>query len=107
MPTLRLKDPRFWTAMVAFSLGAWLLVPQMIGERPPVVRAEDIPDATYICRESKETFLLPASDNVLPNPKTGKLTLVPAIFDPKKKAWKQEPPLDVTARMRQRHPPAR
>ena len=58
MPTLILKDPRFWTAMVAFSLGAWLLVPQMIGERPPVVRAEDIPDATYICRESKDALCI-------------------------------------------------
>jgi hypothetical protein len=31
----------------------------------------------------------------LPNPTTGKPTLVPAVFDAKKKRWRPGPPLDV------------
>jgi hypothetical protein len=89
------KDARFWSAAVGFGIAAWLLVPQMLGARPPRVRAEDIPVMEYICRETKEVFRLSATGPVLAHPKTGKSTLVPAVYDARAKAWKQGPPLDV------------
>ena len=100
-----LRDPRVWVACVGFGLAGWLIGPQVVGGRGRVVRAEDLPEADFICRETREVFRLPASAAVLSHPQTGKLTLVPAIFDPKTKAWKPGPPLDV--RQRARRKPAR
>jgi hypothetical protein len=100
-----LRDPRVWAACVAFGIAAWLIVPQVVGGRLPTVRAEDLPEADFICRETREVFRLPATASVLPNPQTGRLTLVPAVFDPKTKGWRPGPPLDVRQRARRR--PAR
>ena len=99
---LMFQDARFWTAVVTFGIAAWLIVPQVIGDRAPVVRAEDLPEGDYICRESREVFRLPATAITPFNPKTGKPTLVPAVYDANKKSWKQGPPLDVRQRMRRR-----
>ena len=95
-----LRDPRAWTAAIAFGIASWLLLPHVIGPRPPVVHAEDFPEIAYICRETGEVFELPATNDVLPNPKTGRQTLVPAIRDARSKSWKPGPPLDVRRRMR-------
>lgn len=89
------KDARWWCAAAGFGIAAWLLVPQVLGARPPLVRGEDIPVMDYICRETKEVFRLSATGPVLANPKTGKSTLVPAVYDARAKAWKQGPPLDI------------
>lgn len=102
-----LRDPRFWTALVAFGIGACLIVPHVIGERAPVVRVEELPETDYICRETKEVFRLPVAAGMVTNPKTGKATLMPAVYDAKKKSWKPGPPLDVRQRMRRRPSPAR
>jgi len=95
-----LRDPMLWTAVVALGLGGWLIVPQFLGGGQTSGRVEDIPETDFICRETKEVFQLPATADVLPNPKTGRPTLVPAIYDARKKVWKQGPPL--AARQRQR-----
>ena len=96
------KDPRLWTAVVAFGIAAWLIAPRLIGERPSAVRAEDLPTVDYFCRETREVFRLPAAVTPPPNPKTGRATLVPALYDGKTKSWKPGPPLEVRQRMRRR-----
>jgi hypothetical protein len=93
--TIVLQDARAWCAVVGFGIAVWLLVPQALGPRRPVVRPEDIPVMEYVCRETKEVFRLSATAPVLANPKTGKPTLVPAIYDARRKAWSPGPPLDV------------
>jgi hypothetical protein len=90
-----LKDARVWCAAVGVGMAAWLLVPQVLVARPPRVRADDIQVMEYICRETKEVFRLSATGPLLANPKTGKSTLVPAVYDARAKVWKQGPPLDV------------
>jgi hypothetical protein len=89
------RDARLWCAVAGFGIAVWLLAPQLRGGRPPRVGAEDMPVMEYICGETKEVFRLAATGPRLANPKTGRLTLVPAVYDPRKKVWKQGPPLDI------------
>lgn len=89
------KDARVWCAIVGFGIAAWLVVPQVLVTRPPQVAAEDIPVMDYICCETKEVFRVAATGPRLANPKTGRSTLVPAVYDARKKVWKQGPPLDI------------
>jgi len=97
-----LRDPRLWTAVVALGFAGWLIVPAFLGGTPTAGRAEDIPEADFICRETKEVFRLQATADVLPNPKTGRPTLVPAVYDERRKTWKQGPSLAARQRLRQR-----
>lgn len=97
-----LRDPKLWTALVAFGLAGWLIVPRMLGDRPPAIGAEALPTIDYLCRESREVFRLPAATTPPPNPKTGRTTLVPAVYDGKTKSWKPGPPLEVRQRARGR-----
>jgi hypothetical protein len=94
------KDPRIWLACGAFAAAAWLIVPQLSAARTPAVRAEDVPDIDYVCRETREVFRLPAAEGPQVNPRTGKATLVPAQFDARTKSWRPGPPPDVRQRMR-------
>lgn len=89
------RDPRIWTALVAFALASWLIVPNVLGRRPPAVAADAGVDIPYICRESGEVFRLPLSESVQINPTTGQPTLVPAVYDAKRKKWKPGPPLEI------------
>lgn len=93
-----MKDPRFWTAIVGLGLTAWLIAPFVFPPRPPAVAAEDIPIIHYVCRESGEVFELPLAGDVVANPKTGDATLVPAVYDPRRKTWRPGPPLEVMHR---------
>ena len=92
------KDPRFWTAVVAFGAAACLLVPAVLTARPPAVAADSSPEVRYVCTETGEVFTRRLTAAALPHPTTGDPTLVPAVYDPKKKRWKPGPPLEVMHR---------
>jgi len=92
------KDPRFWTAVVASTVAAWLVAPHLLPARPPVVSENEISEIRYVCRETGEVFSLRATAAVLPHPVTGESTLVPAVYDARKKRWKPGPPPDVMHR---------
>jgi hypothetical protein len=85
-------------AAVAFAVSGWLIVPHLLGERSSPVRPENLPPTEYICRETRQVFRLPPTAPELPNPKTGRPTLVQAVYDPRTKSWKPGPPLDVRQR---------
>jgi hypothetical protein len=89
------KDPRMWVAIGAGILGAWLLGAALLPQRRPAVAKEAAPEIRYVCRESGEVFMRPLTAETLAHPETGRMTLVPAIFDTKKKQWRPGPPLDV------------
>ena len=89
------KDPRVWTAVVALGIAAWLIGPSVIPVRPPAVSEDAIPKITYVCRESGEVFTLRMAGEVHEHPATGKPTLVPAVYDAKRKKWKPGPPLEI------------
>jgi hypothetical protein len=93
-----LKDARFWTAIVAFGAASWLLVPAVLPARAPAVAEESIGEIRYVCTETGEVFTRRMTAAALPHPTTGKPTLVPAVYDPKKKTWKPGPPLEVMHR---------
>jgi hypothetical protein len=93
-----LKDARFWTAIVAFGAASFLLVPAVLPARAPAVAEESIAEIRYVCTETGEAFTRRMTAAALPHPTTGKPTLVPAVYDPKKKTWKPGPPLDVMHR---------
>lgn len=98
------KDPRVWSAAIGFAVAAWLIVPHFVGERRPDVSAERLPEIEYVCRESREVFRMPPTGSLLPNPKTGRATLVPAVYDRRTKTWRPGPPLEVRQREPVRRP---
>ncbi len=89
------RDPRFWTAVVAFAVAAWLIAPHVVGRRPPAVAADATVEIPYVCVESGEVFRLRACESAQVHPTTGKPTLVPAVYDAKRKKWKPGPPLEI------------
>lgn len=93
------SDARIWFVGCGLVAVAWLLVPSLFPTQPPAVAAEDVPVVRYVCRESGETFDLPFTAGLLENPETGRQTLVPAVYDPRRKRWKPGPPLHVMHRM--------
>ena len=96
--TTTFTDPRVWTAMVAFGAAAVLLVRAVLPARAPAVAEESIAEIHYVCTESGEVFTRRLTAASLPHPTTGKPTLVPAVYDPRKKKWKPGPPLEVMHR---------
>jgi len=92
------RDPRFWTAVGALCLAAWLVAPHLLPARPPTVTEDQIPEIRYVCRETGEVFSRRATAEVLPHPLTGKPTLVPAVYDVRKKRWRPGPPPEVMHR---------
>lgn len=89
------RDPRLWTAVVAFTVAAWLITPHVVGRRPPAVAADTAAEIPYVCVESGEVFRLPSCESAQVHPTTGKPTLVPAVYDAKRKKWKPGPPLEI------------
>jgi hypothetical protein len=92
------KDPRFWTAVVAFGLAALLLGPAVFPVRAPAVAEESIPEIRYVCTKTGEVFMRRLTAAALPHPTTGDSTLVPAVYDPQKKIWKAGPPPEIMHR---------
>lgn len=93
-----MKDPRVWSAVVAFAVAAWLIAPFVFPPRAPVVAEELVPRIRYVCRNSGEVFMLPLAGDVLDHPKTGAPTLVPAVYDARRRKWRPGPPLHVMHR---------
>ena len=93
-----LKDVRIWIAAAAFGAAACLLGTTVFPARAPAVAEESIAEIRYVCTETGEVFTRRLTAAALPHPTTGSPTLVPAVFDPKKKKWKPGPPLDVMHR---------
>lgn len=87
-----------WMAIVALAAAGWLLAPLVIRPRAPEVSVESIPQINYVCRKSGEVFRLPMTGDLLDNPKTGEPTLVPAVYDARRKKWRPGPPLEVMRR---------
>jgi hypothetical protein len=92
------KDARIWIAVVALAVASWLIAPFVIPPRAPAVAEDLIPQIHYVCKASGEVFTLPLSGDVAENPKTGEPTLVPAVYDSRKKKWRPGPPLEVMHR---------
>lgn len=92
------KDARFWTAVVSCGLAAFLIAPAVLPARAPVVAEESIAEIRYVCTETGEVFTRRLTAAALPHPTTGKPSLVPAVYDAKRKKWKPGPPLEVMQR---------
>lgn len=92
------KDPRTWTAAVAGAIAAVLIGRVVIPARPPAVAPQSVPLIHYVCRESGEVFEFPFAASVREHPQTGRPTLVPAVYDAKRKRWKPGPPPEVMHR---------
>jgi len=93
------KDTRLWVVGGGLAVTAWLLILSLFPPHPPAVAAEGVPVVRYFCRESGATFDLPLAAGPLDNPETGRPTLVPAVYDARRKRWKPGPPLEVMYRM--------
>ena len=93
-----MKDARIWIAVAALTVAAWSISPLVFPPRAPVVAEELVPRIRYVCRNSGEVFTLPLAGDVLENPKTGAPTLVPAVYDARRKKWRPGPPLEVMHR---------
>ncbi len=94
-----MNDVRMWLAVAGLCLAAWLVVPVAFPPPPPAVAAEDIPSIHYVCRESGEVFELPLAGDRREHPETGRPTLVPAVYDARRKRWRPGPPLEAMHRM--------
>ena len=92
------NDSRFWTAVIAFGLAAFLVAPSVLPARAPVVAEESIAEVRYVCTETGEVFTRRLTAAALPHPATGKPTLVPAVYDAKRRTWKAGPPVEVMQR---------
>jgi len=93
-----MKDPRVWIALVALAAAAWSISPFVFPPRSPAVAEESTPRIRYVCRKSGEVFVLPLAGALVDNPKTGAPTLVPAVYDARRKKWRPGPPLGVMHR---------
>jgi hypothetical protein len=93
-----MKDARIWVAAICLLVAAWLIAPLVFPPRAPAVAEELIPQIRYVCKHSGEVFTLPLTGDVLDNPKTGEPTLVPAVYDARRKKWRPGPPPEVMHR---------
>jgi len=97
-----LRDPIFWTAAGVLGVALWLLVPQLAGIWPAASGPREIPEIDLICRETGEVFRLRVARLPAEHPRTGRATLVPAVYDRETSTWKPGPPPE--ARQRMLHP---
>jgi len=93
-----MKDMRLWGAILGLVIASWLLYPSVFAKRPPTVENDDVIVIHYVCRESGKVFELPLAGECCEHPETGRQTLVPAVYDARRKKWRPGPPL---AEMRQ------
>lgn len=93
-----MSDVRLWLGVSTVVVATWLLAPAMFSPRAPSVAEEAIPQIHYVCKKSGEVFTLPLTGDILENPKTGEPTLVPAVYDARRKKWRPGPPLEVMHR---------
>ena len=94
-----LRDPVFWAAAGVLGVALWLLVPQLAGIWPDAGGPGEPPEVDLICRETREVFRLRAARFPADHPRTGRATLVPAVYDRDSDTWKPGPPPDVRQRL--------
>lgn len=82
-------------AVAAVAAGVWLYRRQPQQPPPPDLPAE----ITYICRESGELVRLARQPTPAVNPRTGRATLVQALWCPTCRRWYPEPPPEARERM--------
>ncbi len=83
--------------LVAAVLGAgWWFWPRKPALPPPPVLPAEV---TYLCRETGELLRLPRQPTPAVNPRTGKATLVQALWCPACRQWFPEPPPEARERM--------
>ena len=92
------KDIRIWFSAGAILVATYLIGSQFYGKPRPDFRIEDLPQIRYVCKKSGEVFTLPLMGDVHENPKTGEPTLVPAVYDKRRKKWRPGPPLEMMHR---------
>lgn len=92
------RDSRVWVSILASGLAVWLLTPVVFPRRPPAVAEDAVPEIRYVCTETGEVFVRPLSGVALAHPTTGRPSLVPAVYDAKRKKWRPGPPLEVMRR---------
>lgn len=90
-----MKDIRLWVAAAGFAVAAWLVAPHLMSRRAPPVADPSAPEIRYVCRKSGEVFTLPLTGEAVAHPATGERTLVPAVYDERRRRWVPGPPLDV------------
>ena len=94
-----MQDARIWMASAGLALTLWLVTPFVFPSQLPAVAVESIPLVHYVCRESGDVFEMPLAGDRLDHPETGRPTLVPAVYDARRKKWRPGPPLDVMHRL--------
>lgn len=100
-----MREPRAWIALAILAIAVRLLIGQFRDDSMVAPSPAAIPEADYICRETQEVFRLRATETPAINPRTGRATLVPAVYDREAECWMPGPPLD--ARQRTRGPAGR
>jgi len=92
-------DQRLWIALVGLIFGGWLISNQLTdGMRSAPVTQEELTDAVFICRESKELFAGKVRPTPVAHPTTGQPTLVPALYCPQCQQWEIAPGLEQQQR---------
>lgn len=76
----------------AAVLGAWRASSWMGGSRPPPVTGNEV---TYICLETREVIDGPVQDVPAVNPRTGRRTLVRAVYSTRTNEWVPVPSEDA------------
>ena len=98
-----MKDKRVWIFLGSLViLGMFVFLPGFL-RKPPAFADEKVPIIHYVCRESGEVFERPPDGELCAHPKTGQMTLVPAIYDARRKSWRPGPPLAVMRQMGKFH----
>ena len=94
------REPRAWLAVAILAVALRMLYAQFKDESAVARAPAAIPEADYICSETQEVFRLPATAAPAQNPRTGRATLVPAVYDREAECWRPGPPLDARQRTR-------
>jgi hypothetical protein len=90
-----MRDVRLWVAIGGFAVATWLVAPFILPCRAPPASDASAPEIRYVCRTSGEVFTLPLAGELVAHPGTGELSLVPAVYDERRKRWCPGPPLEV------------
>lgn len=80
-------------ALVGYFGVSWLSKPSTVAAGPPLS-----PEIMYLCRETKVLSRGPRQPTPAVNPKTGRTTLVQALYCPQCKKWRAAPPVALRER---------
>ncbi|MGQ0636010.1 MAG: hypothetical protein ACT4QC_15475 [Planctomycetaceae bacterium] len=86
-------------AAVAVAGGLYFAVARMAGGPTAAAGPPPAEEITYICRETKKLSRGPRQPTPAINPKTGRATLVQALYCPTCRKWYPAPPAALSERM--------